>query len=484
MNLYDQFWQALDARRDLTTGDEEGGFEIKVTPVQPPPGMVNKAARDLAKLSRGAPRGHPPVLVSQTGVNDRPFCVIRTVSSNELPDFQTLFEAYLDKNAFIAETLLRLKRHFDISYVLFIGTKSFFLYDALLDELLRWGDDFSLIEELFFAPIAESRGIGEEWAQIPRKSLSQQSEEFSRWMELWHATLGARTNATPQFMTGILQKAVILFRFDELFGLKDADMRLAPIFLGNCQASRKRGSGNGSSFHGDFDGVAWLHQASDEVRNKHDLPFLAWTRAESSFFSLLGSEARRQFSKFILDLFLLSCSKFSVDTQADVFSDTDSRLKLWKYSVTEKVDIRKQIQADEINVYEPVTINLEESGIGWALCTTQRTLEFWYQRCCEFAHRMTERRRVELQYDMLIRPDADTALVPMPADAVELALSSSLKVLYEYPGMKIALEYLLILLVFEFCRQRSLPLPRLGSIEGLFAQKKEPGSLAATVNPA
>lgn len=474
MNLSERFWKIFDEQREARGGPGPG--EILLTTVHPPDGVQSEAARDLTSVVRRAPRRYPPVVVAQPGCSSRPFCLIYSVAGNELPQFHELFEQYLDKNAFMAETFLRLRPHCELPYVLFLGEKSFFLYDAMLEELLRWGSDFTALEELFLQPILAGENVQKIWNEIPRKSFAQRSEEFARWLDLWKAAIGARTNATPAFMQNLMQKVILLFLFDLYLGFEDWDLRLRQIFLDQhapVSVKRRRGTtGKTARETVPFDGVAWLHESSDELCRRYHVDFLFWTQAESNFFALINSEARQQFSEFVLGLYLLSQCKFNVQVQADVFSDSSSRLKLWKFSVTETLNIKRRLQADEINVYEPIYIDLEESGIGWALNVVEQTLEFWRERCSYFAQQLTERRMVRVQFDMFQQPDLEHARVPLPQNVLETAFGTSLRIYYDFPIERATLEYLVLVKVLEFCRTWNLPLQPLDSIADIFVPKE------------
>ena len=139
MNLFERFWQHIDEIRNERRGDIEP-FPVELNPVHAPDGVQSEAGRDLSAIVRRGVRRFPPYVVSQPQFETRPFCLIYTVTA-ELLQFHELFEQYVDKNAFIAESLLRLKPHCEIPYILFIGKKSFFLYDSGLEELIRWGND-------------------------------------------------------------------------------------------------------------------------------------------------------------------------------------------------------------------------------------------------------------------------------------------------------------------------------------------------------
>src|SRR5690606_31026042 len=154
-----------------------------------------------------------------------------------LPQFHELFEQYVDKNAFIAETLLRLRPHCEIPYILFIGKKSFFLYDTNLEELIRWGNDFAGLDEMFLQPLTESANLGSEWDRAPRKNNSQKAEEFGRWLDLWKVGIGARTSATPAFMQVLMQKVILLFLYDMMIGFQEPELNLRRNFLESRQAT-------------------------------------------------------------------------------------------------------------------------------------------------------------------------------------------------------------------------------------------------------
>jgi hypothetical protein len=476
MNLFERFWQTVEDKRERGCNWQPAatGTDLGLAAMQAPRGVQSEAALDLAAVVRRAPKRYPPVLVTQPQHAPQPVCLICTVRGGRLPEFHELFEQYIDKNGYIAETFLRLKPHCDIPYLLFIGERTFFFYDTAHEELLKWGADFASLEELFLAPFDRGENLLEIWGGIPRKTLAQRSEEFTRWLDLWRAAIGARTNANPNFMTNLMQKVILLFLFDLGFGLEDPDLRLRTNFLDLRAASPKRGT-NGVQPPPVFDGIAWLHEASGEVRMHFALDFLFWSQAESNFFALMGADARRLFSQFILELFLLSASKYDSAVQADAFSDANSRLKLWKYSVTETLNIRQRLQADEVNVYEPIHVDLEDSGVGWALHIIEQTLDFWRVRCETFARQLSERRRLEVQFDMFQQPDPEHARIPELSDVFATAFATSLRIHYELPALRSTLEYLIILKVFELCRKWNLPLQPLDVLAGAFVRKEPQG---------
>ncbi|MGI8907158.1 MAG: hypothetical protein ACR2IE_11785 [Candidatus Sumerlaeaceae bacterium] len=478
MNLYERFWKSIDELRESPNGAPPA-VEIQLTPVHPPDGVQSEAAKDLTAIVARAPRRFPPFVATQPNVSTRPFCLIYTVARPELlPQFHELFEHYVDKNAFVAEALLRLRPHCDIPYILFLGDKSFFLYDALLEELLRWGSDYAALEEALVQPLISGDSISKFWDSIQRKTCTQRSEEFGRWLDLWKVGIGARTSATPAFMQLLMQKVVLLFMYDLHFGLQEAELALRENFLDQRPVAKRLRPTQMEPVP--FDGVAWLHQASGEVVNLYEIDFLRWTNAESHFFALMGAETRLQFSQFILELFLLSTAKLQSAVQADAFSDANSKLKLWKFSVTETINIRRRLQADDVNVYEPIWIDLEESGIGWALHVIQETLEFWRERCTLFEKQLAEQRQLKVQFDMFQQPDLEHARVPVTSDIFDAAFTTSVRIFYDFPAERATLEYLVILKAFEFCRQWGSPLRPLGQIGEMFIQKERLVSLQGT----
>lgn len=484
MNLFERFWRKFEEWRAATDSLNPEWAPISITPVHAPNGVRNEAARDLTSIVRRAAKRFPPVVLSQPAFSERPFCLVYTVSGSELPEFHELFEQYVDKNAFMAEVFLRLRPHCEMPYVLFLGPHSYFLYDVGLEELLHWGNTLISLEELLLQPLDASESVADTWNAIPRKTVLQRSEEFARWIDLWKAAIGSRMNATPVFMQNLMQKIVLLFLYDFYFGFEDPDLHLRTIFLERKPyRGRKKPEAVGApvpqvdSDEPPFDGVAWLHQASQDVRDRHCVDFLFWTQAESSFFALMGADMRGQFSQFILELFLLSQCKFDAQVQSDAFSGTDSRLKLWKYSVTETLNIRRRLQADDVNVYEPLVIDLEESGVGWALHVVQQTLEFWREKCAFFAEQLAGRRPVRVQFDMFQQPNLEEARIPLPDDVVETAFSTSVRILYSFPVERSTLEFLVVLSVFNLCRKWELPLQPLDHLADIFIRKDRVGNV-------
>lgn len=458
----------MDDLRQDRRGEPET-LAMTLNPVHAPDGVQSEAGRDLSAVVRAGMRRFPPYVVSQPQFDARPFCLVYTVAA-ELPQFHELFEQYVDKNAFIAETMLRLKPHCEIPYVLFIGKKSFFLYDSNLEELIRWGNDYGGLDEVFLQPASDGLNLAEIWNKCERKPNSQRAEEFARWLDLWKVGIGARTSATPAFMQVLMQKVILLFLYDLLMGLQEPELRLRTNFLDNRRSGLLGGGRNAGIMP--FEGVAWLHQASSEVLGRYDIEFLEWTASESNFFALMTADTRHQFSQFVMELFLLSQAKFCSAVQMDVFSDVNSRLKLWKFSVTETLNVRRRLHADDVNVYEPIYIDLEESGIGWALHVIQQVLDFWRERCSYFEQELTERRQLKLQFDMFQQPDLDRIRVPVLGDIFDQTFSTSVRVYYDFPMERLTLEYLIILRVIEFCHDTAIPLRPLHKISDVFIEKE------------
>jgi len=141
--------------------------------------------------------------------------------------------------------------------------------------------------------------------------------------------------------------------------------------------------------------------------------------------------------------------------------------------VTETLNIRRRLHADEVNVYEPVWIDLEESGIGWALLVIKQTLEFWRDRCIYFEQQLSERKQLKLQFDMFQQPNLDKARVPNLSDVFETAFATSLRVYYTYADERDTLEYLITLTVFDFCKQWGTGLRSLHKLADIFHEKEQ-----------
>lgn len=473
MNLYERFWQTIDeyrqARFDRNRSQSENYFDLNMTPVHPPEGVRSEAGLDLSAIVRRAPRRFPPYVISQHIYTPKPFCLIYTVGDIEMPQFHDLFEQYVDKNAFIAEMFLRLRPHSDIPYVMFLGPKSYFLYDANEEELIRWGTDFGGLDELLIQPVKDNENVLENWNNIPRKTNAQRGDEFGRWLDLWKVGIGARTSATPSFMQVLMQKVLLLFMYDQVFGLTDIELRLRTNFLDQRSVLRFV---NRSHPPNPFDGVAWLHQAASEVLSRYKIEFLEWTNAESNFFAVMSAETRHQFGHFILELFLQSQAKFTSTVQMEVFSDANARLKLWKFSVMEPRNIKRKLHVDDINVYEPVHIDLTESGLGWSFYIVDQILDFWQERCIYFETQLSEHRQLKLQFDMFQQPDLDKIKIPTVKDLFDQAFSTSIKIYYDLPIERAALEYLIIIKVFEVCQNISSPLRSLHHLNDIFIEKE------------
>ncbi len=466
MNLYERFWRLIEEKRAAASTPAEE-LDLQLVAIRPQGDEKSRAAQELSSLVKLGAKGFPPVVASQPSVGVKPFALVFTAAAGALPDFKELFESYVDKNAFVAEVLLLLQAHCDFPYLLFVGSDRFYLFDLATEDILRWGTELEELEGLLLEPLAQRQDIRRCWDELPRKSQIQRAEEFLRWLELWRVAVGARLDSEPRFVQTILQKTVLLFLFDQYFGLSDEDLRLRSNFLAWRKGMRRKKSKASEP----FDGVAWLHQASAEVYESYQIDFLVWSERESAFFALMAADARQQFGNFVFELFMLSQAKFSVRVQADAFSSPEARLRMWKFSVTEAMDVRKRLQADDANVYAPIEVDYDESGLGWTLHVVREVLEFWHEKCLQLERDLSDRRRFGVQFDMFQQPDLEQARIPTRADLFQALLPQSVRIYYQDESDRATLEYLLILQIFEFCRTQGIPMQSLENLPQMLVQK-------------
>jgi hypothetical protein len=467
MNLANDFWERIQDLLDMEKRDNSA--LLAVTKVRAPDASESDAARDLAALVKLCAKSRPPALLSQPHLSQRPICLVMTVSAADFPNFGELFEQYLDKNALVAEAMLRLKPHLDVPYLLVVSSPGFLLYCTDDEHVIRQGQKFEGLEEMLFAPISAGTSLDAQWNAITRKSTSQNAEEFGRWIDLWKAAIGSHSNTPPAVLQGLLQKVTLLFVYDTWFGFGDEELGLRSVFLG-LASTMMSGDSSGDTAEL-FDGVAWIHEGSQLLAQHLNSDFVRWSAEENSFFAMMSSQTRRLFSQLVMEFFLLSSTKYSTQSQAETFGDANSRLKMWKHSVTDTTNIARELQADEINVYEPMRIDLDECGTTWALHLVRRMFDFWRDRCLNFEREMLERRNIKLQFDMFQKPDQLPAHVPSENDVFELTFRSSIRLSYSHPATRSTMEYLLLLLSIDYAREHELRAPQLSHVANVFRQK-------------
>lgn len=470
MSLIKNFWQTLEQQIE-EEGPPPEGFDALCHIVTTPLEEKSTAGRELTRLIRLSHRKHPPTLISQPSIDVRPFVILISAPEKSFPTFEELYQAYVDKNSYIAECLMLVRPHYDVPYALFLGAQHFFLYDLATEDILRWSDKAEGLHELFFSPLSRRENVRALWEKLARRSRTQRAEEFAHWLDLWRVSIGARMGegSTPELVQAILQKAIVLFLYDLYFGFEDEDLRLRRSFL----AMRQRRTSEGAVSDYPFDAVAWLHQASEELLSRYGIRFLAWSLEESAFFSLMDNEGRLNLRQFIFELFLQSLSKFDVNVQAEVFSDPDSRLKMWKFSVTETLDIRKRLLADDVNVYAPLEVDLDESGLAWTLHVVGEILDYWREKCERLEEELRQRKHVAVQFDMFQQPDLENARIPTREDLFGTVLPQSLRIYYSDDMERTTLEFLMTLKIFEFCRKWGVALQPLHNLQDVFVPKAQ-----------
>jgi hypothetical protein len=469
MSLINKFWQTLEDKQE-SLGPPPDGLDAIWRVVKPAPEDRSRPARELSRLARLCMRKRPPALLSQPSVELHPFVMILSAPEHVLPTFEELYEGYLDKNGYLAECLMLLKPHCDVPYALFVGPQHFFLYDLFTEDILRWSGEVQELESLLIAPLEQRENVRAQWDKLARRSRAQRAEEFSHWFDLWRVAIGSRQgdSTAPELVQTILQKAILLFLYDLYFGLEDADLRLRPHFL---KLRQQRGRDPEAEYP--FDGVAWLHQASEELYRRYHIDFLRWTDQESAFFSLMDSAGRTNLQQFIFELFLQSLSKFDVEVQAEVFSDPDARLKMWRFSVTETLDIHKRLPADDVNIYAPLEVDLDDSGLAWTLHVVGEILDYWREKCDRLEQELLTKNRVAVQFDMFQQHDLENVEIPTREGLFRTNLPRSLKVMYSDPLERITLEYLITLKIFDYCRACQIPLQPLDGLQTIFVEKAQ-----------
>lgn len=378
-----------------------------------------------------------------------------------LPPYGELFEAYVDKSAFAQDVLetLALSGWRGTDHVLLLGRNNYYLYDRATEEPLRAGDDLA---ELFPLVLPEESGAHRDpaarLAAIPRRDDAQRASEFLHWFDLAAVAIGGRAGVKPDFVRTLLQKVLVLVRYDLGFGLLDPGLSL-----------RDHGPARGRAAER-FDAVAWVHGASSEIVERHGAGHLAFTSEEDAFFSLLNGAGRDRLGRFALEAVRLSEGKFSPEIQQAAVCCIDDRDKLWRQSVTSHGEaIGQLLLADACNVYAPVRVDLEVSGTAWAFHVARQVVNHWRARCDDFErHLAREGRPVPVQFDFLQQTDPSSARLPRPADALRTAFESCLRVDCADRRRRDDLIYLLHMLVLGTCRETGLPPDALGALEMVF----------------
>ena len=152
-------------------------------------------------------------------------------------------------------------------------------------------------------------------------------------------------------------------------------------------------------------------------------------------------------------------------------------LKLWKFSVMESLDVCKRLHVDDVNVYDMITVDIDEGGVGWAMHVVNKLLEFWHGRLWAMQRALAEQKVLAVQFDMFQQPDIERARMPSVEDVFELAYAGSLRLEYVDPADRATLEYLMILRVLECSRQWGLKLLPLDHLSDCFTRKQD----AATI---
>lgn len=469
MSLCEQFWRTLEQKRE-ELGPAPDGLDADWHLIKPPQGDRSQPAKELGRLARISARSYPPALFKQPSGDPQAFFIVISAPEGALPSFEEIFQSYVDKNPYLAECLLLLRPHCDVPYALFLSSQYFYLYDVVTEDILRSSASFEELRELVLLPLEKRENLRAKWDSLARRTRAQRAEEFAHWFDLWRAAIGAQTGDTtsPELVRSILQKAILLFQYDMLFGFEDPDLQLRRTFLNLRQMMSSRKSKEEPP---PFDGVAWLHQASEELIAKYEINFLRWTEEESALISLMNDDARLNLRHFILELFFQSVSKFDVDVQAEAFSDPDARLKMWKFSVTETLDVRKRLHADEINIYAPLVVDLDESGLAWTLHVVGEILDYWHEKCRQIERELAERHRIIVQPDMFQHEDVEKAKIPTREELFRTTLPRSIRIRYSDKVERETLEYLINLKIFDYCAKNSIPLHPLENIHTVFEQK-------------
>jgi hypothetical protein len=388
-----------------------------------------------------------------------PLVAIAIATQGALGRYQDFYQKYLDMDFGLRLLLDHVQQEVFAPYVLCVDGQRAYLYDVDREECLVYCEDAREQAERLFPHFDRKKMQRETLEQLPRRTDDLLGRELCEWVKLWSAELGSKTGESRDAMARFFEKLLLLRYFSQLFGRRiplsefrrflDAPERLA---------KRKRLP----------DAQRFLTTFLDTLATKHHVQFCQLGSEEKRFLRR-SAGLDRKLNEMLLQFNLLSREKFTVEVFVQAYADLSSKLKSWKARYTTRdIRLKDYMVQEEVLVYKPLTIALDDVGYAWMLRLFEEVVEYWmdYNRRVEAMIERGEPQSLQLDFFHPL-PKTLTASGAIQ-NVVAFTLETSFRVQAQHTWQKDICRFLLSAKVLEICRRYKMPLTPLVTLDQIF----------------
>jgi hypothetical protein len=399
------------------------------------------------------------LLMATLHLAQTPLVAIAIAPQESLTRYQESYQKYLDMDFKLRLLLDHVQQNVLAPYLLCVDNQRAYLYDVDREECLIYCEDVQEQVERLFPHFDRRKMQRETLEQLPRRSDDLLGRELCEWVKLWSAELGSKTGEGRDAMARFFEKLLLLRYFSRLYSRRvslsqfrrflDAPERLA---------ERKRLP----------DAQRFLSTTLDTLASKYHVQFCQ-VGAEERDFLRRAVSIDRKLNEMLLQLNLLSREKFTVECFVQAYADLSSKLKSWKARYTTRdIRLKDYIVQEEVLVYKPLTVVLDDVGYAWMLRLFEEVVDYWldYNRRAEDKIQRGEPQIFQLDF---FQPLPQT-LTPSGTieNVVAFALETSFRVQTQQAWQQDICRLLLSAKVLELCKRHKLPLTSLAQLDRIF----------------
>ncbi len=164
----------------------------------------------------------------------------------------------------------------------------------------------------------------------------------------------------------------------------------------------------------------------------------------------------------------MSRSKFRVDNALYAFTGEETENKSWKAALTQKEEVGKRLERHDLTIYDPVTVDIGESGFGWMLTLLESLTRYWIEENLRRKEDLKREGSLSLQLDLFAQEPSGLHRRGYLDDILLFTLTHSYRVKTSSVEERFLAGLLIAMKAMELAEAYSLPLTQFDKIDSIF----------------
>jgi len=334
-----------------------------------------------------------------------------------------------------------------------------FLYDSAAEELLLSATSPEESAARIFSRFTPEAYADGALDRIPRRSPQQWGKDLADWLRVWGAKLGRASRMSPETLSALQRHWTLAWK--EALTTREAkasDSLGVTVLAANDPCEAAAGQPDPAEFYA-------RHIVAVSERFPIGM-FKAYAERERVFWH--DENVLPLLTEFLAEARLLSKSKFRVENALFAFTDEETENKSWKAALTQEARIGQRLQRDDLTIHGAVSVEIGQSGYGWALALLECLVRYWIEENLRRKEEAERRGPLGVQLDLFAPPPSGLHPKGYLDDVLLFALTHAFRVRTRSAEERFLAALLVAMKTMELSEDYSLPLGKFPKLDAIF----------------